>query len=204
MRRKFPRPISRTSRKPSVVTTPVRAPWPASTALMPIVVPWIISRQSARSTAACSAQRRTPSSSSDGVLRALALTTAPVASSSATRSVNVPPMSTPILSATRAPSWRGSIPEASARRWRAGVTSASGERDLLALADGDGGGLGLGHDPRVATGALEASDEDGDVVGAAALVGERDQALARRGDVGLGRHDVRQLALGHARPQAVG
>ncbi len=46
MRRKLPRPISSTSRKPSVVMRPVRAPLPSSSALMPIVVPWMTSRQS--------------------------------------------------------------------------------------------------------------------------------------------------------------
>src|SRR5436190_18406205 len=102
MRKKLPRPISRTSRNPSVVTRPVVAPLRSTSALIPMVVPWITSRQSASRTPAWSTQRRTPAKSSRGVLSALPLTTEPVASSSATRSVKVPPMSTPIRRLTRA------------------------------------------------------------------------------------------------------
>jgi hypothetical protein len=64
---------------------------------MPMVVPWMTRRQSASCAPAWSTQRSTPSRRSRGVLRALLVETAPVASSSTTRSVKVPPMSTPIL-----------------------------------------------------------------------------------------------------------
>ena len=70
---------------------------------MPMVVPWMTRRQSASCAPAWSTQRSTPSRRSRGVLSALLVETAPVASSSTTRSVKVPPMSTPILCVTRAP-----------------------------------------------------------------------------------------------------
>jgi hypothetical protein len=67
---------------------------------MPMVVPWITRRVSASRAPAWSTQRRTPSRRDCGVLSAFVLSTDPVVSSSATRSVKVPPMSTPIRRAT--------------------------------------------------------------------------------------------------------
>src|SRR5262245_19966784 len=99
MRERFIRPSSSTSSKPSVVSTAATAPFCSSTALVAMVVPWM-----KRSTSAGVAPARAstvvvatamPSSRSLGVLGTLASASRPCASS-ATMSVNVPPMSTPI------------------------------------------------------------------------------------------------------------
>ena len=85
------RPISRTSRKPSVVTSAVRAPRRSRRAFVATVIPWANAAISPRSAASTTAM--TPSDWSSGVDGTFAVTTRP--STSAARSVNVPPTSTP-------------------------------------------------------------------------------------------------------------
>ena len=87
---------------------------------MPMVVPWMTRRQSASCAPAWSTQRSTPSSRSRGVLSALLVETAPVASSRTTRSVKVPPMSTPILCVTRAPPTEAGLSDQSRRLTKVG------------------------------------------------------------------------------------
>ena len=88
------RAISMTSAKPCVVTSATRPPLPSSKALVATVVPWASSSADAPAPASSSAARSAcvGSSGVDGTL-----TTRP---SSATRSVNVPPVSTPSPHAT--------------------------------------------------------------------------------------------------------
>ena len=90
----------RMSRKPSVVTMPVRAPLCSSTALVAMVVPWNTCSIASGGTPFRAQSSRmpaiTPSDGSWGVVGTLWIATLPAAVSQSTRSVNVPPMSTPI------------------------------------------------------------------------------------------------------------
>src|SRR5262249_37177884 len=95
-------------RNPRVVMSPVTAPLRSSSAFVAVVVPWttIWSWPGVASVPASAA--RTPSAWLRGVVGTLATRTAPVASSSKTRSVKVPPTSTPTRSARPAVTTRGS------------------------------------------------------------------------------------------------
>src|SRR6516162_6833587 len=92
-----------TSRWPSVVNSPTRAPLCSSRALVATVVPWTIRSVSASSAESCMPSTSassfsppmTPSEGSFGAEGTLAKLVLPE-SSTATRSVNVPPTSTPM------------------------------------------------------------------------------------------------------------
>ena len=94
------RPISTASRNPEVASSPTRAPFRSISALVASVVPWIRARTPAGPAPASWSSVTTPSSTacdgSLGVVRSLPTRTAPVVSSTQTRSVKVPPMSTPM------------------------------------------------------------------------------------------------------------
>ena len=94
------RPISRASRNPAVVRSPVLAPLRSISALVASVVPWMRAATLAGLRPASWSRVSTPCSTawagSLGVVRSLPTLTAPVASSTSTRSVKVPPMSTPM------------------------------------------------------------------------------------------------------------
>ena len=90
---RLPRPISRTSRKPLVVTSAVRAPVRSVSALMTTVVPCTSSSIAAGSTSPAAITSSTPWARSLGVVETLAMRTSPLPASTTTRSVNVPPMS---------------------------------------------------------------------------------------------------------------
>src|SRR6266545_4614137 len=94
------RPISRASRNPAVVRRPVLAPLRSISALVASVVPWMRAATLAASRPASWSRVSTPCSTawagSLGVVRSLPTRTAPVTSSTSTRSVKVPPMSTPM------------------------------------------------------------------------------------------------------------
>ena len=94
------RPISRASRNPAVVRSPVLAPLRSISALVASVVPWMRAATLAGPRPASWRRVSTPCSTawagSLGVVRSLPTLTAPVASSTSTRSVKVPPMSTPM------------------------------------------------------------------------------------------------------------
>src|SRR2546425_4291015 len=84
------------SSKPRVVTSTTRAPRRSSSALVAIVVPWTrMSTGADRSSIA----RNIPTAGSCGVVTTLRTAISPL-SASATRSVKVPPTSTPTLTAT--------------------------------------------------------------------------------------------------------
>src|SRR3954470_2702625 len=94
--------MSSVSPKPSVVTSPARPVLPSIKALVISVVACTIGAvMSLGRTPALSSRaatpRRTASSGADGVVSVLSTTTVPLAASSSTRSVNVPPMSTASL-----------------------------------------------------------------------------------------------------------
>src|SRR5438093_2122751 len=93
------RPISSTSRNPRVVTSAVGTPRRSVMELMTTVVPWTRDSIDEAGTPDRSRAAITPSSSWAGVVGALVTTSSPVATSTAARSVNVPPMSM----ATRCP-----------------------------------------------------------------------------------------------------
>src|ERR1700730_15956945 len=75
--------------------SPVRAPLRSSSALVAVVVPWTITPTSAAPTAASARAPCTPPAWFATVVGTLATRTRPVSSSTSTRSVNVPPTSTP-------------------------------------------------------------------------------------------------------------
>ncbi len=96
------------SRKPSVVIMPVRAPSCSSSPLVAIVVPWRKSSISDGCRPAAPITRRAPDSTpvagSPTVVGTFSTATSPRSSSTTSRSVNVPPTSTPrrfIAPATR-------------------------------------------------------------------------------------------------------
>src|SRR5215831_9388194 len=99
MRERFIRPSSSTSSKPAVVRTAVTAPFCSRKALVATVVPWMNRSTSLSFAPAMSRMRRVaapmPSSRSFGVLGTFVSASRP-SRSSATMSVNVPPMSRPI------------------------------------------------------------------------------------------------------------
>ncbi len=101
---RFWRPISRTSRKPSVVTSAVRAPLRSSSALVATVEPCATVAPLTGPMPAASSAAITPSDWS-AVVGTLAVTIRP--STRATRSVNVPPTSTPIRSTQPSREQRG-------------------------------------------------------------------------------------------------
>src|SRR6266508_4451844 len=90
------RPISRTSRKPRVVMKPTGAPRRSTMALVTMVVPWASETQGPVLGARAAIPSSTPSAGLAGVVGTLHDSIRP-AGSHATRSVNVPPTSTPIL-----------------------------------------------------------------------------------------------------------
>src|SRR5438093_3330352 len=91
------RPISIRSRKPAVVRIATRAPRRSSTALVPTVVPWTSRRTWRPAMPRASRPARTAAASFRGSDGTLVTTTRPVASSTAVRSVNVPPTSIPTM-----------------------------------------------------------------------------------------------------------
>ena len=91
------RRISRTSRKPVVVMTPVTAPLRSSRALVPTVVPWTTVDSAVRSPAPVSRPDRKPTAWFAGVDGTLATRAVPAASSRTKTSVKVPPTSTPAI-----------------------------------------------------------------------------------------------------------
>ena len=99
-------PISMESRKPSVVTSAVRAPVRSISALVASVVPWMTSATSSGAapqlSIACASPSRTPASGASGVVSTFALIRSGPRSS--TISVKVPPISTPIRTAAPASS----------------------------------------------------------------------------------------------------
>ena len=105
MRERFMRPSSSTSSKPSVVRTAVTAPFCSRMAFVAMVVPWMKrSTSPARPPVSASTlvtAAPMPSSRSLGVLGTFVSDSRP-ARSSATMSVKVPPMSTPICTALMA------------------------------------------------------------------------------------------------------
>src|SRR5712671_1918152 len=90
---RLPRPIAYTSRKPLVVMSAVRAPLRSSTVLIATVEPCSTSDKFAASTFARSIVSATPCVGSAGTVDALDVTIRP--SMQPTRSVKVPPISTP-------------------------------------------------------------------------------------------------------------
>ena len=106
-------PISMESRKPSVVTSAVRAPLRSISALVASVVPWITSATSAGATPqvsiAWARAWRTPSSGASGVVSTFAVIRSGPRSS--TISVKVPPISTPIRTPAFVPAITNSRPE---------------------------------------------------------------------------------------------
>src|SRR5919198_407638 len=114
--------MNRVSPKPRVVIRPVFAPVRSIRAFVAWVVPWPkattsprnCSRGCERCAANSSSASNTPFSSSPGVVGALPVATRPCPSIT-TRSVNVPPMSTPTYS-MRSPSLMTQLAPAPARR----------------------------------------------------------------------------------------
>ena len=94
--RRSRRRISSTSRKPAVVISPARAPRRSSSALVPTVVPCTMD-PSAATGPNCRSPCRNPTASSPRLDGTLAVRTRPVAASNSTRSVKVPPTSTPTI-----------------------------------------------------------------------------------------------------------
>ena len=90
--------ISRVSRNPAVEIRPTRPPLRSTTAFVAVVVPCTNWPTSERATPPSASTSRTPSVRSAGVVNDLDIDSSPVVLSKATRSVNVPPMSTPIRS----------------------------------------------------------------------------------------------------------
>src|SRR4029453_8360614 len=95
------RPISIRSRKPAVVRIATRAPRRSSTALVPTVVPWTSRRTSRPAMPSALSPDSTAALSSRGLDGPLVTTTRPVVSSTAVRSVKVPPTSIPTMNMTR-------------------------------------------------------------------------------------------------------
>ena len=91
------RPSSRTSRKPRVVIRPTVAILRSSIALVVVVVPWTMASSEAGSMPAASIAARTPKAWLCTVVGTLAMLTSPLASSTTTRSVKVPPTSMPAI-----------------------------------------------------------------------------------------------------------
>ncbi len=102
-----------TSSKPLVVRNTTRAPVRVMTALMPIVVPTTMNETSAVSNAACSSAAASASTGRVGVDGTFETYHSPLASSTATRSVNVPPVSMPTRMPTTA---SDSLPRTASRR----------------------------------------------------------------------------------------
>ena len=98
------RPSSSTSRNPRVVIRPVAASLRSSNALVVVVVPCTSRSRAARSAPVRSSASSTPNAWFSVVVGTFAIRTSPDASSRYSRSVNVPPTSTP------------------ARRWLMGVS----------------------------------------------------------------------------------
>src|SRR5262245_7389064 len=93
MLRRSWRCMNRRSRKPAVAMKATDAPLRSSTALVATVEPWPRSSMRARSTPEAVSAAKAPMSGLRGVLGTFVTTTLP--SSTATRSVKVPPTSTP-------------------------------------------------------------------------------------------------------------
>ncbi len=90
------RRISSTSRNPRVVISPVRAPVRVSTALTPSVVPTFTCETSFSATPVVAIASSTPLAGSRALVGTFSQEVDPLASSSTTTSVKVPPTSTPI------------------------------------------------------------------------------------------------------------
>jgi hypothetical protein len=90
---RFARPISSTSRNPSVVTSAVRAPRRSVTALITTVLPWTNAPTSPGRSSERSSADSTPCWRCVGVVPTFARISEPSRRSTAARSVNVPPMS---------------------------------------------------------------------------------------------------------------
>src|SRR5439155_15367355 len=158
-----PSRISMTSRWPSVVRRPTRAPFRSRSALVATVVPGTIRsvslRRPLRSRSSSSARSpspsMTPTDGSAGVEADLARTTRP-ASSTATRSVKVPPTSTPIrYTSAPLPAAGNRATLGPGRRHRAGpaVPARATGHELVLHVVGPRGGRPL---PRVAVAATPA------------------------------------------------
>src|SRR5574341_2267354 len=90
------RPISRTSRKPRVVTRPTTAPRPSTIAFVTMVVPWATDAGGRPAPSIVVSPLTTPSAGFAGVVGTLPLRSRPDGSRT-TRSVKVPPTSIPTL-----------------------------------------------------------------------------------------------------------
>ncbi len=95
------RPISMRSRKPAVVSTATGAPRRSRTALVPTVVPCTRRRTSRGAMPRAASPSSTAAASWRGREGTLVTTTRPVASSTAVRSVKVPPTSIPTMNMGR-------------------------------------------------------------------------------------------------------
>ena len=90
--------MSRTSRWPRVVKNPTVAPLRVRTVFSAVVDPCVMNASTSRSdTPDRSTLSMKPRAGSSGVVNVLVTRAVPVSVSSETRSVKVPPMSTPIL-----------------------------------------------------------------------------------------------------------
>src|SRR5713101_8493966 len=162
------------SRWPSVVSMPTLAPLRSRSALVATVVPWTmrsVAANSDRASVPSSAARRpkpsiTPIDGTSGVEADFAMTTRPWPST-ATRSVKVPPTSTPMRYMSAAPAARAVVPcheavlevggagRRLAARWLAPAAAASGDDvEDGAGRDGNADLLGLEDAP------LAAGDEN--------------------------------------------
>ena len=133
-----------------MVSSPIRAPLRSISALVASVVPWISARTAVVAAPASCSRVTTPSSTacdgSFGVVRSLPTRTAPVVSSTQTRSVKVPPMSTPIregwelvvMSLTSCGgSLRGKVYTETGRPYRLSCSSMRASWRIETLEDGD-------------------------------------------------------------------
>src|SRR5437899_1568210 len=99
-----------TSSNPAVVRKMTSAPWRWSSALVATVVPTTRNSIASWATPLARSASAMPWTGAPGVEDVLANTRPPVASSSAMRSVNVPPVSMPILTPIEPLRWRSSLP----------------------------------------------------------------------------------------------
>ena len=88
-----------------MVITPIVAPVRVSTAFSPTVQPCSTSEICSTGMPSASIPARNPSDWSCGVVGTLQVVTAPVSSSTATQSVNVPPMSMPTRNKRTTSTW---------------------------------------------------------------------------------------------------
>src|SRR5450755_4595745 len=136
------RPSSRTSRKPLVVIRPTCAILRSSIALVVVVVPWTIASSPAASTPAAASAARTPKAWFSEVVGTLAICTWPVASSTTTRSVKVPPTSIPATRLIRRAA-KASLVDGDDVRLDPGVDGAGPEARGDGLRRRVGGGIEL-------------------------------------------------------------